>query len=118
MFCWSVHSKVTRLSKHAHRKQKKHSHTNSAVSRDVYVHPLLVQHLWSVFLHYMIWYGPKSENVYMQERQKNWLKYTNCAELKNLTIRIYSDCSIYYCFSSSPLNFVAVHFVCFFLNYS
>jgi len=45
MCCWSVHSKVLRLGKHAHSKQKKHSHTNSAVSRQVYVHVLLVQHL-------------------------------------------------------------------------
>jgi len=31
----------------------------------------------------------------MQRRQKNWLKYTDCAELKKITIRIYSNCSIY-----------------------
>jgi len=33
------------LGNHAHSKQKNHSHTNSAVSRQVYVHALLVQHL-------------------------------------------------------------------------
>jgi len=42
--------------------------------------------------------------------QENWLKYTDCAELKKITIRIYSNCSIY-SFFSSPLNFVAVGFV-------
>jgi len=45
MCCWSVHSQVVRLSKHAHSKQKNHSHTTSAVSCQVYVHALLVQHL-------------------------------------------------------------------------
>jgi len=44
-WCWSVNSKVAKLSKNAHSKQKSHSHTNSAVSREVYVHALLVQHL-------------------------------------------------------------------------
>jgi len=34
-----------KLGKHAHSKQKNHSHTNSAASRHVYVHTLLVQHL-------------------------------------------------------------------------
>jgi len=44
--------------------KKKNTPTQTlAVSREVYVHPLLVQHLWSVFLHHMIWYGPKSEKV-------------------------------------------------------
>ena len=43
---WSIHSKVVRLGKNAHSKQKKnHFHTNSAVSCQVYLHALLVQHL-------------------------------------------------------------------------
>jgi len=61
----------------------------------------------------MICYGPKSEKVYMQKRQENWLKYTNCADLKKITIRIYSNRLIYSSFISSPLNFVTVHFVWF-----
>jgi len=39
---------------------------NSAISRQVYAHALLVQHLYnllSILLQYMIWYGPKSEKV-------------------------------------------------------
>jgi len=36
----------------------------------------------------MIWYDPKSGKVLMQRGQKNWLKYTDCAELKKITIRI------------------------------
>jgi len=54
----------------AQKTEKNHSHTNSAVSCRVYVHALLVQHLWSVIFSilYMIWYGPNSENVYMQRR--------------------------------------------------
>ena len=73
----------------AQQTEKNHSHTNSAVSRQVYVHALLVQHLWSVFFQYMIWYGPTSETVWMQRRQKNWLKYIDCAERKKITIGIY-----------------------------
>jgi len=33
---------------------KSHSHTNSAVSRQVYVQALLVLHLWSVFFQQMV----------------------------------------------------------------
>jgi len=46
--CWSIQSKVVKLSKNARSKQKSHSHTNSTVSREVYVHALLVQHLCTV----------------------------------------------------------------------
>jgi len=44
----------------ARQTEKSHSHTNSAVSRHVYVHALLVQHLYrpSVFFQHMVWYGP------------------------------------------------------------
>ena len=45
----------------------------------------------------------------MQRRQKNWLKYTDCAELNKINITIF--CSIYSSLFSSPLNFVAVCFV-------
>jgi len=62
MCCWSVHSEVVRLGKHAHSKQKNHSYINSAVSCQVYVHALLVQHQECI-LPYMIWYGPKSAKV-------------------------------------------------------
>ena len=82
----------------AQQTEKNYFHTNSAVSCQVYVHALLVQHLQSVFFQHMIWFGPKSGKVSMQRNQKNWLKYTDCAELKKITIRIYSNCSIY----SSP----------------
>jgi len=44
-FCWSAHSEVVRFVKHLHSKQRRHSHTTSAVLRQVYVHALLVQHL-------------------------------------------------------------------------
>ena len=71
--CWSIYSQVVRLGKHAHSKQKSHSHTNSAVSRQVYVHALLVQHPYrpSVFFQHMVWYAPTSETAWMQRRQKN-----------------------------------------------
>ena len=51
--------------------RENHSHTNSAVSRQVYLHDLLVQHLYGVFFQYMVWYGPTSETALMQRRQKN-----------------------------------------------
>jgi len=47
----------------------------------------------------------------MQRRQKNQLKYTDCAELKKITNRIYSNCLIYSSLFSNPLNFIAAHFV-------
>jgi len=71
-------------------REKPYSYTNSAVSRQVYVHALLVQHLYSVFFQYMVWYGPTSETAWMQRRQKKWLKNTDFAELKKITSRIYS----------------------------
>jgi len=55
----------------AYSKQRKAiSHTNSAVSRQVYVHALLVQHPYSVFFQYMVWYGPTSETTYRRVVQK------------------------------------------------
>jgi len=35
------------------------------------LHALLVQHLYSEFFQHMVWYGPTSETVWMQRRQKN-----------------------------------------------
>ena len=32
----------------------------------------------------------------MQRRQENWLKYNDFAELKKITIRIYSNCFNYF----------------------
>jgi len=55
----------------AQQTEKIHSHTNSAVSRQVYVHALLVQHLCIVIFQYMVWYGPTSETGWIQRRQKN-----------------------------------------------
>jgi len=47
------------------------------------VHALLVQHLYSEYFQYMVWYGPTSETVWMQRKQKNWFKYTDFAEQDN-----------------------------------
>ena len=58
--CWSIHSKVVRLGKDAHSKQKSHCHTNSSVIRQVYAHAL-----------HIVWYDPISETACMQRRQKN-----------------------------------------------
>jgi len=40
-----------------------HSHPNSAVSCQVYVRALIIQHLQGVFFKHMIWCGPKSEKA-------------------------------------------------------
>ena len=55
---------------HAQQTEKSHTYANSAVSRHVYVHALLVQHLYSVFFQHFVWYGPASETALMQRRQK------------------------------------------------
>jgi len=55
----------------AQQTEKSYSHTKAAVSRQVYVHAPLVQHLYSAFFEYMVWYGPTSETASMQKRQKN-----------------------------------------------
>ena len=84
----------------AQKTEKSHSHANSAVSRHVYVHALLVQHhesiIFLIFFSYIIifstygifniWDVPTSETDWMQRRQKKfWLKYTDFAELKKIT---------------------------------
>jgi len=81
----------------AHSKQKKHSHTNSAVSRQVYMHALLVQHLQSVSVYFFNndLVCSKIRKSLDVEKAENQLKYTNCAEIKKITIRIYSNCMIY-----------------------
>jgi len=56
---------------------------------------------------YMIWYGPKSEQVHMQKFQKNWIKYTDCEELKRKPLEFTQNCLIY-CF----LFFKSFKFVC------
>ena len=91
--CWSLQSgKAWQAC--AQQTERSHSHTSSAVSRQVYPQALLVLHLQSVFFQQMDWYGPTSETAWMQRRQKNWLKYTDFTELKKITKRIYSNCSI------------------------
>ena len=55
----------------AQQTEKSYSHTKPAVSRQVYVHALLVQHLYSVFFQYMVWHVPALETASMQRRQKN-----------------------------------------------
>jgi len=55
-YCWSIHTKVVRLGKHVHSKQKSHSYTNSSVLGQAYVHALLVQHLECIFSIYdLVW---------------------------------------------------------------
>jgi len=88
--CGSIYSSDKAWQQCAQQTEKSYSHTKSAVSRQVYVHALLVQHLYSVFFQYMVWHCPTSETASMQGRQKNWLKYTYFTELKKITSRIHS----------------------------
>jgi len=63
--CWSVHASGKAWQACAQRTEKSHSHTTSAVLRQVYAHALLIQHLSSsVFFQHMIWYGLTSETTY------------------------------------------------------
>jgi len=59
------------------------------------LHTLLVQRLYGEFFQHMVWYGPTPETVWMQRRQKKWLKHTDFTELKKITSRIYSNFSNY-----------------------
>jgi len=52
------------------RAEKSHFHTISAVSRQVYVHALLVQYLYGAFYQHVAWYCETSETALMQRRQK------------------------------------------------
>jgi len=92
----------------AQQTEKSHSHTNSAVPRQVYTHAVLVQDLYIIIFQYMVWYGPTSETAWIQRKLKNWLKYTNFTELKKITSRIYSNCSNH----SSPF-FTSFKFRCY-----
>jgi len=58
----------------AQQTEKKHSHTNSAFSCEVYVHALLVQHLVSVFFQHIICNGPKSGKVFDAEGAEKLVK--------------------------------------------
>jgi len=49
--CWSVHF----WQACTQQTEKNHSHTKSAVSRHVYVHVLLVQHLQRVYFQHSVW---------------------------------------------------------------
>ena len=92
----------------AQQAEKSYTHTHSAVSRQVYVHALLVQHLYSVFFQYIVWHGPTSESASIQRRQKIWLKYTDFTDLKKITSRTHSNCSNY-----SFLYFKSFKFRCY-----
>ena len=54
----------------AQQTEKNHSHTNCAVAHQVYVHALLVQHQYSGFFQYMVWYGPTSNNYDAEKAEK------------------------------------------------
>jgi len=67
---WSIRSKVVRLEKKAQSKERKATPTQTAVSRQVYVHALLVQHVYSAFFQHMVYCGPTSGTALMQRAQK------------------------------------------------
>ena len=46
----------------------------------------------------------------MQRRQKNWLQYAECAELQKITIKIYSNSSVYTYLFFKSFNFCCCSF--------
>jgi len=54
--CWSIHSKVAKLSKNVHSKQRNAIPMQTLQFRQVYVHSLLVQHLYHVIF-FNVWFG-------------------------------------------------------------
>jgi len=91
----------------AQQREQSYSHRNSAISRQVYAHTLLVQHLYSVLFQHIGWCGSTTRTAWMQRRQKNWLKYADFTEIKKITSRIYSNYSNY-----SSLFFKSFKFRC------
>ena len=55
----------------AQQREQSYSHRNSAISRQVYAHTLLVQHLYSVLFQHIVWCGSTTRTAWMQRRQKN-----------------------------------------------
>ena len=105
--CWLVHCKWYKAwQERAEQTEKRHSHTICAVSRQVYVHDLLVQHLYSAFFQYMVCYGPISKTGLMQRRQKK----TILQSWRSWPVKFTLTVRIILIFFSSPSNFVAVRF--------
>ena len=73
------------------QKEKSHSHTNSAVSRQAYVNALLVQHLYSIFFN--IWFG-------MVQHQKQ----LGCREGKKIDLNV----PILQSWRRSPVEFTQI----------
>jgi len=106
---WAVHSKVVRLGKHAHTKQKSHSHTTSAVSYQVYMHALLGQRLQSIFSRYGLVWSNISNSLDTEEKNLvkiYWFYITEEDKPVEFTQTVQNVI-----FFSSPSNLVAVHFV-------
>jgi len=110
--CWSIHSKLVRLGKNAHSKQRKPlPHKPCSFTSSFCTCPAGWAKIYSAFFQHKGWYGPTSEKTLMHRKQKIWLKYSDFTELKNITSRMYSNCSKYSSPFSSPSNFVAVCFL-------
>jgi len=58
----------------AQQTEKSHSHTNSAVSHQIYVHALLVQHLYSVFFQHMVLVWSDIRNSLDAEKAEKLIK--------------------------------------------
>jgi len=103
--CWSIHSTVVRLGKNAHSKQRKASPKLTAVSRQVYVHGLLVEHYTVCFFN--IWFGVvqhQKQLRYRESRQIDW-NISIYTKLKKITSKIYSNFPNYYSLFFKSLKF-------------
>jgi len=107
--CWSVHSLLVRLGKHAHSKQGK---TIPTQNLQFHVKFMYMPYSFTIYrvnfsTYNLVW--SKIRNSLDAEKAENWLKYTNFTELKKIeftrTVRF-----ILFLFSSL-LNFVDFDFV-------
>ena len=105
--CWSIHSTVVRLGKNAHSKQRKATPKQTAASRQVYVHGLLVEHYIVYF--FKIWFGVvhHQKQLEYRESRKIDLNISIYTKLKKITSRIYSNFPNY-----SSLFFKSLKFRC------
>ena len=105
--CWSVHSYVVKLGNHAHSKKRRTiPHKLCSFTSSLCACPASSASIECIFsIYYLVW--SKIRKFICREGRKKWLKYTEWSELKKITIRIYSYCSIY-----SSLFFMSFQFRC------
>jgi len=95
----------------AQQTEKNHSHTNSAVSCQVYVHALLVQHLQFIFSTYDFVWSKIRKSFDAEKAQKLVKIYRLCRAEEDNHWNLLKLFDLFFSFFSSLSNSVAVHFV-------